>query len=60
MILGKCPYCEDGEIEVRKKEVRGKKSSYMLVAMLLGKQKMANFLNLQLIQNVVLRFGKIL
>ena len=25
MILGKCPYCEDGEIEVRKKEVRGKK-----------------------------------
>jgi Zn-finger protein len=25
MILGKCPYCEDGEIEVRDKEVRGKK-----------------------------------
>lgn len=25
MILGKCPYCENGEIEVRKKEVRGKK-----------------------------------
>ena len=25
MILGKCPYCEDGQIEVRKKEVRGKK-----------------------------------
>ena len=25
MILGKCPYCEDGEIEVRKKEVRRKK-----------------------------------
>ncbi len=25
MILGKCPYCEDGSIEVRDKEVRGKK-----------------------------------
>ncbi len=25
MQLGKCPYCEDGEIEVRDKEVRGKK-----------------------------------
>lgn len=25
MYLGKCPYCEDGQIEVRKKEVRGKK-----------------------------------
>jgi len=25
MILGKCPYCEDGAIEVRDKEVRGKK-----------------------------------
>lgn len=25
MILGKCPYCEDGMIEVRDKEVRGKR-----------------------------------
>jgi len=25
MILGKCPYCKDGEIEIRDKEVRGKK-----------------------------------
>jgi len=25
MVLGKCPYCEDGVIEVRDKEVRGKK-----------------------------------
>ena len=25
MILGKCPYCHDGDIEVRDKEVRGKK-----------------------------------
>ena len=25
MILGRCPYCEDGMIEVRDKEVRGKK-----------------------------------
>ena len=25
MILGKCPYCEDGSIEVRDKEVSGKK-----------------------------------
>ena len=25
MILGKCPYCENGSIEVRDKEVRGKK-----------------------------------
>ncbi|MCD6259848.1 MAG: hypothetical protein RBR54_08045 [Sulfurimonas sp.] len=25
MTLGKCPYCEDGMIEVRDKEVRGKK-----------------------------------
>ncbi len=25
MILGKCPYCNDGNIEVREKEVRGKK-----------------------------------
>lgn len=25
MILGKCPYCDDGNIEVRDKEVRGKK-----------------------------------
>nr|WP_321267550.1 hypothetical protein [uncultured Sulfurimonas sp.] len=25
MILGKCPYCENGTIEVRDKEVRGKK-----------------------------------
>ena len=25
MILGQCPCCEDGVIEVRKKEVRGKK-----------------------------------
>jgi hypothetical protein len=25
MILGKCPYCEDGSIEVRDKEVNGKK-----------------------------------
>jgi len=26
LILGKCPYCEDGMIEVRDKEVRGKKT----------------------------------
>ncbi|WP_428024416.1 hypothetical protein [Arcobacter sp.] len=25
MILGKCPYCKDGQIEVRKKEINGKK-----------------------------------
>jgi len=25
MILGKCPYCDDGQIEVRDKEVGGKK-----------------------------------
>ena len=25
MVLGDCPYCNDGKIEVRKKEVRGKK-----------------------------------
>ena len=25
MILGKCPYCEDGMVEVREKEVSGKK-----------------------------------
>jgi hypothetical protein len=25
MILGKCPYCENGKIEVRDKEVNGKK-----------------------------------
>ena len=25
MILGKCPYCNNGDIEVRDKEVRGKK-----------------------------------
>jgi len=25
MYLGKCPYCDDGSIEVRTKEVRGKK-----------------------------------
>jgi len=25
MILGKCPYCEGGDIEVRDKEVNGKK-----------------------------------
>ncbi len=25
MFLGKCPYCEDGKIEARDKEVRGKK-----------------------------------
>ena len=25
MILGACPYCKDGKIEVRKKEVNGKK-----------------------------------
>lgn len=25
MFLGKCPYCEDGKIEIRDKEVRGKK-----------------------------------
>jgi hypothetical protein len=25
MVLGKCPYCENGSIEVRDKEVRGKK-----------------------------------
>jgi len=25
MFLGKCPYCEDGQIEVRPKEVGGKK-----------------------------------
>lgn len=25
MILGKCPYCHDGSIEARDKEVRGKK-----------------------------------
>ena len=25
MFLGDCPYCDDGKIEVRKKEVRGKK-----------------------------------
>lgn len=25
MILGKCPYCENGSVEVRDKEVRGKK-----------------------------------
>ncbi len=25
MFLGKCPYCQDGQIEVRDKEVRGKK-----------------------------------
>lgn len=25
MILGNCPYCENGKIEVRKKEINGKK-----------------------------------
>ncbi|MBA3024962.1 MAG: hypothetical protein FP820_00990 [Sulfurimonas sp.] len=25
MILGKCPYCDDGQIEIQEKEVRGKK-----------------------------------
>lgn len=25
MILGKCPYCKDGSIEIRDKEVQGKK-----------------------------------
>ena len=25
MILGRCPYCDNGQIEVRDKEVRGKK-----------------------------------
>jgi hypothetical protein len=25
LILGKCPYCENGQIEVRKKEINGKK-----------------------------------
>ena len=25
MILGKCPFCDDGQIEVRDKEVSGKK-----------------------------------
>lgn len=25
MLLGKCPYCDNGQIEVRDKEVRGKK-----------------------------------
>ena len=25
MLLGKCPYCDDGMIEVREKEVRGKR-----------------------------------
>ena len=25
MLLGKCPYCEDGMIEMREKNVRGKK-----------------------------------
>lgn len=25
MSLGKCPYCDDGQIEVRKKDIRGKK-----------------------------------
>ena len=25
MLLGKCPYCEDGDVEVREREVRGKK-----------------------------------
>ena len=25
MILGKCPYCDNGHIEVRDKEVSGKK-----------------------------------
>ncbi|MDQ1263546.1 MAG: hypothetical protein QG559_547 [Campylobacterota bacterium] len=25
MFLGKCPYCNDGNIEIRDKEVRGKK-----------------------------------
>jgi len=25
VVLGKCPYCNDGKIEVRDKEVRGKK-----------------------------------
>ena len=25
MLLGKCPYCDDGMIEVREKNVRGKK-----------------------------------
>jgi hypothetical protein len=25
MTLGRCPYCDDGEIEVRAKEIKGKK-----------------------------------
>lgn len=25
MVLGRCPYCDDGHIEVRDKEIRGKK-----------------------------------
>lgn len=25
MFIGKCPYCKDGNIEIRKKEVHGKK-----------------------------------
>lgn len=45
MLLGKCPYCDDGEIEVRKKDVRGKKLNCMLVVTLHGQLKMESFLN---------------
>ena len=58
MILGKCPYCDDGQIEVKKKKSEGKKLNYMLVLMQSGQQKMGNFLSLQVIQNVVLKYGK--
>ena len=67
MLLGKCPYCDDGEIEVRKKkDVRGKKKkNCMFVVTLHGQLKMENFFELtstskcgfKIWQNALSRYG---
>lgn len=66
MILGKCPYCKDGSIEVRDKEVRGKKVKLYACTNAHWKTEDGEFFELRedaqctfrIWQNALARYGK--
>lgn len=68
MILGDCPYCSDGKIELRKKEIRGKKVELYACSNANWKTEDGEFFeltatstcNFKIWQNSLKRYGKYL
>ena len=66
MVLGRCPYCDDGEIEVRDKEVRGKKVKLFACSNAHWKSEDGEFFELRedatcsfrIWQNALAKYGK--